>query len=193
MAAVTFVLVETVVSDGSGGAATGAVGTVVGPYSAALKTRLTDFWRDISGGRVDLIWSADVELTVSQTLAEWSLLDSRAKIDQVRAQARIPDGTEILLIANDAEAAKAATPRGSSPYLHASWASPAMVHTSWVTSSSGADPRKQGMRMSHGSSSATSTPIARASWAGTTTSCRSLTPRFLRSPRCRSRGGAAPP
>jgi hypothetical protein len=127
MAAVTFALVETVVSDGSNRPVPGPVGTVIGAWSAALKTRVTDFWTDMSGGRVELLWAADVQLRVSQTLEQWSLLSTQEKIDEARAQANIPPGTEILLMANDAVTPSASTPKGSSPYVHVLWASPAVV------------------------------------------------------------------
>jgi hypothetical protein len=55
------------------------------------------------------------------------VLNTRAKLGQVRAQAGIPAGTEILLIANDGESPRAETPTGSSPYVHATWISPAIV------------------------------------------------------------------
>lgn len=127
MAVVDFVLIETVVSDEAGNRVAGPVGGIAGAYSAALEAGLTDFWADMSGGRIDLRWSPDVQLQVTQTLNEWSDLTAKQKIDEARAQARVPGATNILLIANDTDTPSAKTPSGSTPYVHAMWLSPAIV------------------------------------------------------------------
>jgi hypothetical protein len=120
MAVVNFVVVESFVSDGSNS-------PVPGTYLAGLKQRLTTYWADMSGGRVQVAWAMDVQVVLTQTLAEWKELGTAAKIDEARAQGRIPAGTNIVLVANDAEVGSASTPGGSSPYVHVTWLSAAVV------------------------------------------------------------------
>lgn len=127
MAVVTFVLVTTSVSDGAGGWVEGPVASIPTGYRTALKRRLTDYWRDVSGGRVDVAWADDIWLELPQTLAEWQQLDDAAKVNHARAQGRVPPGTHVILIANDASEGSASNPPGSSPYVHSTWLSPAMV------------------------------------------------------------------
>ena len=125
MADITFVLIETVVSPEPNTAV--APFAVAPEYAAALQQRLTDYWRDMSGARVEVAWAAAMQLQVTQRQAAWSALEARQKIDAVRSQAGVPDGTEIILIANDADAPEAKTPRGSGPYVHIGTLTPATV------------------------------------------------------------------
>lgn len=131
MVSYTFALVLTVVSDDAGNAVPGPVSGILGPYSAALKARLSQFWDAVSGGRVQVGWSPDASLQVTQTMKQWASLAPRDKIAQAGAQARaqnlIPDGTEVILIANDADTPRAVTPADSSPYVHVSFLTAATV------------------------------------------------------------------
>ncbi|MBB3660040.1 hypothetical protein FHX15_005309 [Rhizobium sp. BK650] len=116
---VAFVLVESFVSDEEGNLVPGPVGRISGAYSAGLKASLTNYWRDMSGGRINLTWDNDVALQLSQTLADWRKLTTREKIDQAGAQAKdkglLADGVEVLLITNDADLpARGATPTATS-------------------------------------------------------------------------------
>jgi len=132
MVSYTFALVLTVVSDDVGNPVPGGVSDIIlGAYSAALKTRLSQYWDAVSGGRVEFDWQPDVSLQVTQTMKEWAALSPRDKIAEARAQARdqnlIPDSTEVILIANDADTPRAVTPSGSSPYVHVSQLTAAAV------------------------------------------------------------------
>ena len=131
MASFTFALVLTVVSDDQGNAVTGPLNVNFGPYFAALKPRLSQYWDEMSGGRVQVSWAPDAQLTVTQTMKQWKDLKPRDKIAQARAQALaqnlIPDGTEVIVIANDADDPRAVTPSDSSPYVHVSQLTPATV------------------------------------------------------------------
>ena len=127
MAAITFQIFETQVSDEAGNAVAGPVANIIGPYSTALEQSLTRFFDAASGGRIDADWLPAMTLRVPQTLPQWAALDLKGRIAQVRAQAQIPDGTQILLVSNDALPAEAATPVGRDPYVHADWLSPAMA------------------------------------------------------------------
>ena len=130
MVSFTFALVLSVVSDDNGDPVTGVNG-ILGPYSDALKSRITQYWDDISGGRAKVDWAPDAPLQVMQTMPQWAKLEPKDKIDQARAQARaqnlIPDGVEVILIANDTDTKRAVTPQGSSPYVHVSLLNPETI------------------------------------------------------------------
>lgn len=127
MAVVQFVMVSSVVSDGAGNPVPGPVAAIPANYLTALKARVDQYWSDVSGGRVQVAWSTDISLVLAQTLSEWSDLDVRARINAARSQGNVPAGTNVVLIANDNTAPSASTPQGSSPYVHATWLSPAVV------------------------------------------------------------------
>ncbi len=127
MAEVKFVFIVAVVSDGAGNAVPGPVAAIPAGYLAALKTRLTQYWFDVSGGRVQVTWADDIPWTLSQTLSQWSALDTAGRIKEARDQARVADGTNVILIANDATPPSASTPQGWSPYVHAKMLAPAVV------------------------------------------------------------------
>jgi hypothetical protein len=126
-----FALVLTVVSDDDGDPVKGPVEGILGAYSTALKARLSRYWDAMSGGRVRVDWEADAPLQVEETMKEWAKFEVREKVTQARTQARdqdlIPDGTEVIVIANDADTTRAATPTGSSPYVHVSLLTPSTV------------------------------------------------------------------
>lgn len=124
----TFALVVTTVADGP---TTGPVTGILGAYAFALTTRLSSYWDAMSGGRVELAWAPAASLQVTQSMREWAALSITEKVAEARRQALeqelIGAGTEIIVIANDADASRAATPRGSSPYVHVSLLTPTTV------------------------------------------------------------------
>jgi hypothetical protein len=127
MAVCTFVIVETFVTPDNGGEGSGPHASPIGRYSAALKGHLSQFWEQMSGGRVEVRWAADRQFTVSQRLEEWSLLSAQQKCDALKAQARIPDDQHVILLANDAGTPFAHFHPGSGIYVHVAWLSPNVV------------------------------------------------------------------
>jgi hypothetical protein len=124
-----FVIVVSVVSDGKGKAVVPAGAPAISAgYLTALKAQLSQYWLDVSGGQIQVTWAPDrFPLVLKQTLAQWSKMGVKAKIDAVRDQAKVPGGVYVVLIANDATTPSGSTPHDSSPYLHASLLAPAGV------------------------------------------------------------------
>jgi hypothetical protein len=132
MVSFTFAIVVTVVSDDDGYVVDGPVPNGILPaYFPALKARLSQYWDDVSGGRVQVNWASDVFLKVTQTMKQWAALERKDKVAQARSQARaqnfIADGTEVIVVANDADVPSAFTPAASSPYVHITSFTPATV------------------------------------------------------------------
>ena len=72
MVSYTFALVLTEVSDDAGDAVPGPVNGILGPYSVALKARLSQYWDAVSGRRVQVDWKPDVLLQVTETMKQWA-------------------------------------------------------------------------------------------------------------------------
>lgn len=127
MGDVKFVIVVSTVSDGAGGSVAGPVQGITAAYLAALRSRLSQYWSDVSGARVQLTWAPDATVTLTETFAAWSGLTVSQKLAAARSRAEVPDGTNVMLIANDATPGSASAPAGAGCYVHATWLSPSVV------------------------------------------------------------------
>lgn len=102
MAVFAFAFVVAQVQDAAGAAVAGPTQGLNALYMNALRARLSQYWGDVSGGRVDVQWDAGAFVTVPFTQVTWTNGTStdRQRIQAAVTAAGLVDGVVPVVLSN---------------------------------------------------------------------------------------------